>query len=411
MVQALPLQVLFGIYLGLLTGLLPGLIAFTLGFLFKYFTGVTLPGFGVVTLGVAIAGINGGLLGLIDPAVQSSPMLLVAAIVVMMITLYTHSMGDKLGAEFPKRLSLKRLREQKLSRDVLNRVGVRGEIQLDIVGPVGDMEGYPPLSADLRKTIKESKLTVPPDLPLSELETRLADRLRNDHDLADVSVTVDANAKASVNAAPPSGRLSRRVPKGKRAISIEALLPTGVARGDEVVLQTTAGSVTGPVVAAQSDGGSDQPPGETPAEDDETPIPAPHAPTTTGGEGRITVAVDRTDAKQLLGIETGRVVTQARGTRREYELVSLLRRAGKRFKKLTVRTGGDLDGRTLGDIAVRSTYDVAVLAVKRSPKADTNGSARGWVFAPRGETMLAAGDELFVVGTRDALAGFAEVAA
>ncbi len=279
MVQSFPIQVLLGIYLGLLTGIIPGLIAFTLGFVFKYFTGVTLPGFGVVTLGVAIAGINGGLLGLIDPTIGSSPTLLVAAIVVMMVTLYTHSIGDKLGAEFPKRLSLKRLREQKLSQDVLNRVGVRGEIQIDIVGPVGDMEGYPPLSTDLRTAIQESKLSFPHDLPLSELEARIADRLKNDHDLADVAVTVDSQAKASVNAAPPSGSLSRRVPKGTRAVSLDALVPTGIARGDEVELRTTAGTVTGPVVSAQSTEGGEpaKPAAEVTdgGEDAATPAPAP----------------------------------------------------------------------------------------------------------------------------------------
>ncbi len=121
--------------------------------------------------------------------------------------------------------------------------------------------------------------------------------------------------------------------------------------------------------------------------------------------------MERAAAKQLLGVASGRVVTNARGTRREYELVSLLRRAGKRFQKISVRAAGELDGHTLGDVGVRTNYDVAVLAVKRSTKAETNGSARGWVFAPRGETMLAAGDELFVVGTRDALASFKEVAA
>ena len=70
---ALPIEVLYGIYLGLLTGIIPAFVAGGLGFVFRYVTGVTLPGLGVVALAVAIAGINGGLLGLLEEDVASSP--------------------------------------------------------------------------------------------------------------------------------------------------------------------------------------------------------------------------------------------------------------------------------------------------------------------------------------------------
>ncbi|MFT4891740.1 MAG: hypothetical protein ACI9YT_002675 [Halobacteriales archaeon] len=70
---ALPIEVLYGIYPGLLTGIIPALVAGGLGFAFRYVTGVTLPGLGVVALAVAIAGVNGGLLGLLEEDVASSP--------------------------------------------------------------------------------------------------------------------------------------------------------------------------------------------------------------------------------------------------------------------------------------------------------------------------------------------------
>lgn len=97
-----------------------------------------------------------------------------------------------------------------------------------------------------------------------------------------------------------------------------------------------------------------------------------------------------------------KVVVTARGTRREFELVSLLRRAGKRFRTMVVKSASELSGRTIGDAHVRETYGVAVLAIKRPD---------GWPVAPRGDTELRAGDELFVVGTRDALHAFEEVVA
>ena len=399
MAQALPIEILLGIYLGVLTGIFPALVAWGLGFLFKYFTGVSIPAFGVVVLSLAIAGINGGLLALNDQTVLASgPRVIVALIVVLMISMYAHAKGDQMGASFPKRLSLSKLRERTLSADVVDLVGSRGEVRVEVAGEVVDMEGYPPLSEETRTAIKTGEWRLPADLPISELETRFADRLKTDLDLADVSVTIDERGRATVVAAPPLSGVSKRVPAGKRAVSVDALIPTGVARGDEVLVLADDLSVEGTVVAARSGEKKEEKP-KADGGEEEAPRPVA-APTTTGGEGRLTVAVSRGDAERLLPVGRANVVVTARGTRREFELVSLLRRAGKRFRKLTVKPTGDLVGATLGAADVRDAYGVAVLAVKRPD---------GWTVAPRGSTELSAGDELFTVGTREALDAFREV--
>lgn len=175
--MALPVEVLFGLYLGLLTGILPALVAGALGFVFRYFTGVTVPGFAVVVLGLAIAGVNGGFLGLLDEAIRNSPRLITATLVVLMITMWAHSQGDRLGAEFPRRLSWRSLRERTLSADVVERVGRFGEVRIGIVGEIGDIEGHPLLPPELRAELRAEQWTFPADLPLSELESRLADVL------------------------------------------------------------------------------------------------------------------------------------------------------------------------------------------------------------------------------------------
>ncbi|MFQ3319654.1 MAG: hypothetical protein ACI8UR_001644 [Natronomonas sp.] len=402
MVQALPIEILFGVYLGVLTGIFPALVAWGLGFIFKYVTGVSIPAFGVVVLSLALAGINGGLLALNDPAVVGSGYrVIVALIVVLMISLYAHAKGDKMGSEFPKRFSLSKLRERTLSSDVVDLVGSRGEVKVEVLGEVIDMEGYPPLSEDARTAIKTGTWRFPADIPISELETRFADRLKTELDLADVSVNIDERGRATVIAAPPLSGISKRVPQGKRAVSLDALVPTGLARGDKVVVIADGLSVEGSVIAALSGGKKDEtakPDGGTTKE-----VPPPTAaPTTTGGEGRITVAVDRTDAEKLLATRRAKIVVTARGTRREFELISLLRRAGKRFRKVTVKPDSSLDGKSLGAVDVRSTYHVAVLAIKRPG---------GWEVAPNGSSELTGGDELFTVGKREALDAFEEVAA
>jgi hypothetical protein len=398
---SLPIEVLFGIYLGILTGIIPALVSGILGFVFKYVTGVTIPGFGVMVLALAIAGANGGLMALSDPAILlAGERFVVAVIVVLMLSLYAHSQGDKLGASVPRRLNLRNLTARTLNTDVVELVGGRGQVRVTVSGEVGDMEGYPALPADLRASIRDGEWTFPVDVPLVELETRFADRLRSEFELADVSVRLDENARATVNAAPPSGALSKRIPAGKRAVSVNALLPTGLAAGDEVDVVVGDRTVSGTVLSAKTnevatDGGVDAAASAAPV----TPV----NPTTTGGDGRVTLAVSRPDATVLLDVSTvDRLVVSSRGVRREFELISLLRRGGQRFRKLTVREGGALDGVTLGEVAVRDSYDVSVLALRHEGT---------WQITPRGSQSVTAGDDIFAVGRPTALAAFAEVVA
>lgn len=408
-----PVQVLLGLYLGLLAGIVPALVAGILGFVFKYFTDVSIPGFGVVVLALAVAGVNGGLMALNDQTVtknQNGVALIVAIIVVLMVTLYAHAQGDKLGANLPRRFTIRNLTERTLSTDVVELVGGRGQVRVTVAGDVDDVEGYPPLPTELRTELREGEWTFPADVPLSELETRLADRLRSDYDLSDVSVRLDERARATLAAAPPTGALSKRVPTGSRAVSFATLVPTGLARGERVRLVTPETTIEGTVVSAKSSakksdattGAADSSVATDGGTDSSTqPKPASPAPVADGGEGRVTVAVDRSAALPLLEADDVSLVVTSQGTRREFELTALLRRAGKRFRRLRVVDDGPLDGNTIGDASVLDTYDVAILAVKDER----------WRFAPRGETALEAGDELFAVGTREALDAFAEVAA
>jgi hypothetical protein len=407
----LPVEVLFGIYLGVLTGIVPALVSGVMGFVFKYLTDVTVPGFGVVVLGLAIAGVNGGLLALNDPTLRqnaSATVVIVAIVVVLMLTLYAHAKGDQLGASFPHRVSLRSLRERTLSADVVELVGSRGEVRVEVLGEVEDIEGYPPVPDAIRTGIREGEWRLPADIPLSELETRLAEKLRTEFELAEVVVEIDERGRATVAAAPPLSGLSKVVPSGRRAVSVETLVPTGLARGDEVTLAAPGNRIDGTVLSVKLGGGSRPSAGGasngTSSElrsdggtgDGDGPAATPR-PAATGGAGRLTVAVARADATTLLGVDRPRTVVRSRGTRREFELLSLLRRAGRRFRRVTIRAGGPLDGATLGSASVRETYGVAVLAVRHPD---------GWTVAPRGTEPLAGGDEVFVVGTREHLDAF-----
>jgi hypothetical protein len=269
------------------------------------------------------------------------------------------------------------------------------------------VEGYPPLPEPLRAEIRAVEWQFPADLRLSELESRVADRLRSEFDVQEVSVTLDERGRATVAAAPPAAGVSKRTQSGKRAVSVETLVPTGVARGDEVAVLLDGDPVEGTVVSARSQTGTApkpaaEPAGEEEPVDGEQSQSAPaQAPTTTGGEGRVTVAVSRTDADRVLATDAAPVVVKSRGTRREYELLGVLRRAGQRVRRVTV---GDASALATGTTPaeVRDEHGVAVLAVR---------GGDGWRVAPDAGSALAAGDEVFVAGSRADLDRFTEVAA
>jgi hypothetical protein len=256
--------------------------------------------------------------------------------------------------------------------------------------------------------------TFPADLPLSELEDRLSNRLTTEYDLAESIVTIDNRGRASLAAAPAPGSLSQRVPDGHRAVSVDGLVPTGIARGDELLVVLDDETVEGTVLSARSETG-DHPRSPSPStprtagntneigegDDERIEVPA-RAPTTRGGEGRVTVAVDREAAPRVLGADSAQFVVRSRGSGREFELVSMLARTGTRFRRLVVPEASSLAGKTLEDAALRETYGVIVLGIR---------SANGWSIAPRKGARLTPGDEVMAVGTRPDLDAFQAVVA
>lgn len=414
---SVPIGVLTGIYLGILTGVLPALLAFGFGFGFRYVTGVTIPAFAVVVLALALAGVNGGLLALVDPTITQSAnsvALMTAVVVVLMLSLYTHALGDGLATSLPHHLSIRGLATRTVSADVVDFVGGLGRVRLEVVGEVRDMEGYPPLTDDLRGRLGAVDWTFPADLPIGELQSRMAERYRSSFDLEAVDVRIDERGRTTVAAAPPRSGVSGRLDRGTRAVSFDALVPTGVARGDEVTVVADGTILEGTVVSARSEGGSRSTPtppdeakpeptdGEDDAADDDAekgrPPPLP-APTTAGGQGRITVAVQPGDDRTLLSARDAAVVVTSRGSRREFELVSLLRRSGQRVRRARIRDGSPLDGVSIGEATIRESYGVAVLAVRDED---------GWTVGPRGDHELEGGDEVYLAGTRGTLAAFEE---
>lgn len=406
MVSGVAVEVGLGLYLGILAGIFPALVSFALGFAFKYLTGVSIPGLGVVVLAGGLAGISGGLLGLLDENVAQSTTGVAAILVVLMLSLWAHAQGDKLGASVPRQLTLSRLRGADFSADFLERVDTYGQIRIKPV-TVDDIEGYPPLPEDTRQAIHTSTWKFPVGLSIAELETKVAEKLSEAYSLADVTVSIDSEGLAEIGAAPETAGLSRRIPTGKRAVSIQTLLPTGLAIGDQVTLSLSDGTVAGTVISAKTDGTnpeSETPPSESDIETDggtETPVTErpPQAPTTTGGQGSVTVALPPEEARRVVREDVAKLTVDSRGESREYETLDVLERGDNQFQVVTISPGTPFDGVTLEDATFRETFGIAVLAVRRSTDR---------LVAPPRSTRLAAGDELVITGTASAIASFRE---
>ena len=397
-------EIILGVYLGLLTGVFPAFIAFSLAFSFKYFTNVTVPGLGVVALAGALAGVSGGLMGILDPELAESWTGIIAIVVILMASLWAHAIGDTLGMNTPRRLTLQSLRDRRLP-DLVERVDAYGHFRVRPIGDVQDVEGYPPLGPDLRAEIAAATWRFPGDLPIPTLEERLSERLLADYELAEVEVSIDRRGRARIAAAPIAAGLSRRLPDGHRAVTVETLLPTGLARRDEVSLRLPDGSVTGPVVSARTAAAPTAPeppdPVEPPSEAEdvvETDTEPVRAPTTDGGPGRVTIAVPPDGTTRVLECEYAPLSVHSRGHQRAFELVAILKRGGNQLRQVTV--GGDVGGSTIGELTTGA--EIAVLVIERG--TDTQ------LVPPRGRTVQP-GDRLIVRGTRAELRSFQEVVA
>jgi hypothetical protein len=270
----------------------------------------------------------------------------------------------------------------------------------------------------VRKEIRADSWRFPANLSIAELEERLRERLLTQYELADVEITMDREGRAEIAAAPTAGGLSRRVPDGKRAVSIETILPTGLARGDRVSITLPDGTVTGPVVSARTfdseqsvsdaskrddEESDEQSEGVDSNDTDEThPAPELKAPRTDGGRGQVTVVLPFTEARRVIRADFAPVRVHFRGTQREYESIGLLKQHGNRFERITVQEGSPLAGATLASIDTGDSGDVVVLAIRRA--ADR-------IIAPGGTTRIQSGDALIVAGKHERVRSFREAVA
>ncbi|MFA9428300.1 hypothetical protein [Natronorubrum sp. A-ect3] len=400
-----PIDVLTGVSTGLLFGTAVSAVIGVTSFVGTVFADRTLP---PIAGGTATAMVTASLLsaaGVFDTS-TIQPGLSLGVGLAVVLGLYTTRWGQQLAADSPRLITGSVDRTQPLAADAIDAVDAMGQVTIRSSGGVRESEGYPPLGPALRTALEDGAWRLPADLPRSELERRLEDRLREKYDLEAVAVAVDGRGRATITAAPPVNGIAKAVPEGWRAVSVRALLPMGLTPGDSVRTITDTGTVSGTVLSATvdtdvTDGGVHLSAAASEPRDcnRSTAGEATHSingvsadSVTTGGPGRVTVAVSTTDAETLLDAEHARVAVTPRETTHEFEAVSLLERNETTIRRATL-TEAVLDAVTAEDT------DLEVFAVRDSEASNGDPvDKHAWQFEPE-PAALTVGTEAFVLGT------------
>lgn len=420
----------YGLVMGTTAALVCGLVGFYLAF-----DDVYDPPLEYVLAALLAAGIaNALLVGMVQGGPELLVRLVVAVGLVPVAGLFGYSQGVRLAENLPLETERETERRRHLAGDAIDAVDASGQVTIKPAGPVRDLEGYPALPPGLRTELSDESWSLPADLPLSELATRIEARLRTEYDLAEVLVSVDSRGQATIAAAPPRGGLAEQVPDGWRAVTVETLVPTGLAPGDTVCVRPDGDPMEGIVLAtdvrgstpdANTGGDGLEPDDSVPAagegmagdaETDPDQASVHGREASPGGWGRVTLAVEVGEAGRLLDTKTVRIDVLSTSTRDDVAAFGTFEAADMTVRKLTL---DDSVLETLPQVAEK----VSLLAVRPRAQRDDH---RGWVFDPHpgksghspnqegagsdagdtragGDRLLEPGGEVFVVGDRAVL--------
>jgi len=366
----LPAEVLAGLSYGTVAGALSAAIVGVGSFALRRFRGRELPHTLAAVAALAIAAGNVVAIGIFDPATLldgntgAVPRLVVGGAVVAVLGLYGASQGRAVADSIPRGTSLPTDRKQRLSETVLDAIDSAGQVQLTVADDIRDIEGYPAPSPEVRDEIAGSVWQLPADLPIPALESRLAERLKSTYGFAEVRVTISPRGEATVAAAAPTGSLAHSVPDGQRAVTVETVIPTGVAPGDVVRIVADGGTVRGTVLETALDGGA-----TTAGQSSAQSAVTGQSP---GGSGTVTISVDTTAAGDLLETTSAAVVVDSQGTNHALAALSHLEDTDLVVRKFTV---DDWTRSVLVDNAER----IRLLALRRPGAPE---SAGGWQILP-----------------------------
>jgi len=259
--------------------------------------------------------------------------------------------GDRVGV-----LVLGATDTRELAGDVGGFVQSVGRaITVDLPADIGDIEGYDPVSEDVKADLAGKTLVFPRRLTVEQLRERVTARMKDDYDVGYVDVELDAEGTVSYLG------LGRRVagigptlPPGTAAVAAHADPPNAASSGDLVQVWSVEDGTQNRVATAELRG--------------------------VHGDA-VTLAVDETDAESLAGGDF-RLATLPREPGADRQFAALLRGADETITVVSVAAGSDLDGATVSEASG------VVVAVRSNGSVDS---------IPDRSRVLATGDTVYAV--------------
>lgn len=260
--------------------------------------------------------------------------------------------GDRLATDASVALGAR-----EVDTDVGRVVRTVGRVTgVELPAEVEDMEGYDPVTADVKAELAGKTLLVPRRLTGAELRDRLVTRLKRDYGVAhvDVEVTPAGTVEYLAVGARVAG-VGPTLAPGTVACTVRADPAAGASPGDVVQVWETEPEPTRVLTAELRATGADA----------------------------ATLAVDGAEVTALDATTTYRLVTLPAEPRADREFAAALRAADETMGVATVAAGSPLDGGTVADA------NATVVAV---------GPPGGAIEAiPSRDRTLVAGDTLYVV--------------
>jgi len=265
--------------------------------------------------------------------------------------------GDRLAVE-----TFAFLGTREVDGDIGQLVKAVGRVvTVEIPDEIDDVDGYDPVSEETKERMANKTLLFPRGLTVSDLEARVATRLREDYDVGYVDVDLDANGAVKYFAV--GTRLAGIGPTlgpGMAAVAVRADPPNNAGPGDIVQVWRTE--------------------------------PSPERVAT--GELRgvaddvATLALDAADAERIAGGDY-RLLTLPSDPGADRQFASVLRGADETMATVTVREGSALAEGTVGDVGAT----VAAVSPADGPIDPIPSRAR----------PLAVGDVLYLVARPETL--------
>lgn len=236
-------------------------------------------------------------------------------------------------------------------------------ITVTLPDEIGDIEGYDPVADDSKTVLEGRTLDFPRGLTVSELQSELTSRLRDEHDIGyvDLEITADGTVEYLAVGQRPVG-IGPTLPPKSAAVAIRADPPFSASPGDTLQLWYNS----------------------------------------SGGEKRLGTAELRASVGQITTVVTDeaianridptveyRLMTLSADSHPDREFAAMLRRADETMSIVEIGTESPLVG-----ISV-SALDITILAI-RSSKGEIE-------TIPDRERVIQPGDNLFAVGRPDTL--------